>query len=382
MRFTTFIFKNLLRRPVRSLLTSIGVALAVGAVVALLGISQGFERSFAQLLEQRGVDLMVVRAGKTERLTSSLDESIGQRLAGLPGVAVVIPGLMDVVSFPEADLISVPVQGWPLDSPMFDDIQIVAGRRLNPGDQRAVMLGTILARNLGKQADETIEIDMEPFRIVGIYQSFNVYENGSAVMLLSELQRLMDRAGQVTGFQLVLEDSPDKQRAIERVRQAIEALADAQGRPLKLTALATRDYVDSTLQIRIARATAWLTSVIALVIGTVGMLNTMIMSVFERTREIGILRAIGWRRWRIMGMILGESLVLCASGAVAGTLAAVGLTRWLSTFPGAAGYVQGDIPPVVFLQGFALAVLVGLLGGAYPAYRGASLSPTEAIRHE
>lgn len=382
MRFTTFIFKNLLRRPVRSLLTGIGVALAVGAVVALLGISQGFERSFAQLLEQRGVDLMVVRAGKTERLTSSLDESIGQRLAGLPGVAVVIPGLMDVVSFPEADLISVPVQGWPPDSPMFDDIQIVVGRRLRPGDQRAVMLGTILARNLGKEAGETIEIDMEPFRIVGIYQSFNVYENGSAVMLLSELQRLMDRAGQVTGFQLVLEDSPDKQRAIERVRQEIEALADAQGRPLKLTALATRDYVDSTLQIRIARATAWLTSVIALVIGTVGMLNTMIMSVFERTREIGILRAIGWRRWRIMGMILGESLVLCVSGAAVGTLAAVGLTRWLSTFPGAAGYVQGDIPPVVFLQGFALAVLVGLLGGAYPAYRGASLSPTEAIRHE
>ncbi len=382
MRFTTFIFKNLLRRPVRSLLTGVGVALAVGAVVALLGVSSGFEQSFVQLLEQRGVDLMVVRAGKAERLTSTLDESIGRRLAELPDVEVVTPGLMDVVSFPEADLISVPVQGWAPESAMFNDIEIVAGERLKRGDEGAVMLGTILARNLDKEVGETIEIDMEPFRIVGVYRSFNVYENGSAVMLLGELQRLMDRQRQVTGFQLVLEDSPDKQQTIERVRQEIEGLCDSQGRPLKLTALATRDYVDSTLQIRIARATAWLTSVIALVIGTVGMLNTMIMSVFERTREIGILRAIGWRRWRIMGMILGESLVLCVAGAVVGTLAAVGLTRWLSTFPGAAGYVQGDIPPIVFLQGFALAVLVGLLGGCYPAYRGASLSPTEAIRHE
>jgi len=382
MRLTTFILKNLLRRPVRSLLTGIGVALAVGAVVALLGISQGFERSFTQLLEQRGVDMVVVRAGKTERLTSSLDESIGRRLAELPDVETVTAGLMDVVSFPEADLISVAVQGWPPETIMFDDIEIVAGRRLESGDKGSVMLGTILARNMDKKVGETIEIDMEPFRIVGIYQSFNVYENGSAVMLLEDLQRLMDRQGQVTGFQLVLKDSPDKKQAIERVRQQIEALKDDQGRPLKLTALPTRDYVDSTLQIRIARATAWLTSVIALVIGTVGMLNTMIMSVFERTREIGILRAIGWRRWRIMGMILGESLVLCVTGAVAGTLAAVGLTRWLSTFPGAAGYIQGSIPPVVFLQGFALAVLVGLLGGSYPAYRGASLSPTEAIRHE
>jgi len=382
MRLTTFILKNLLRRPVRSLLTGIGVALAVGAVVALVGISQGFERAFVDLLQRRNVDLMVVRAGKTERLTSTLDESIGRRLAELPEVETVIPGLMDMVSFPEADLISVGVQGWPPDSVLFDDIEIVAGRRLEPGDKGAVMLGTILARNLEKKVGDTIEIDMEPFRVVGIYQSFNVYENGSAVMLLSELQHLMDREGQVTGFQVVLKDAPDKARIIERVRQKIEALTDAQGRPLKLAALPTRKYVDSTLQIRIARASAWLTSVVALVIGTVGMLNTMIMSVFERTREIGILRAIGWRRWRIMVTILGESLLLCVAGAVVGSLAAVGLTKWLSTLPRAAGYVQGDIAPVVLAQGFVLAVLVGLLGGAYPAYRGASLSPTEAIRHE
>jgi len=382
MRLTTFILKNLLRRPVRSLLTGIGVALAVGAVVALVGISQGFERAFVDLLQRRNVDLMVVRAGKTERLTSTLDESIGRRLAKLPEVETVIPGLMDMVSFPEADLISVGVQGWPPDSVLFDDIEIVAGRRLEPGDKGAVMLGTILARNLEKKVGDTIEIDMEPFRVVGIYQSFNVYENGSAVMLLSELQHLMDREGQVTGFQVVLKDAPDKARIIERVRQKIEALTDAQGRPLKLAALPTRKYVDSTLQIRIARASAWLTSVVALVIGTVGMLNTMIMSVFERTREIGILRAIGWRRWRIMVTILGESLLLCVAGAVVGSLAAVGLTKWLSTLPRAAGYVQGDIAPVVLAQGFVLAVLVGLLGGAYPAYRGASLSPTEAIRHE
>ena len=70
------------------------------------------------------------------------------------------------------------------------------------------------------------------------------------------------------------------------------------------------------------------------------------------------------------------------AGAVVGTLCAVVLTRWLSTLPTVSGYIQGAIPPVVIAQGFAIAILVGLIGGVYPAYRGASLAPTEAIRHE
>ncbi len=382
MRFTTFILKNVLRRPIRSVLTGIGVALAVGAVVALLGISYGFEKSFAELYEGRDVDLIVLRAGVTERLTSSVDQRVGRRLEGLPGVDAVTAGLMDVVSFPEANLIGVPIQGWAADSFLFDDLKMIEGRRLLANDRRVVMLGIILARNLDKRPGDTIEIEMEPFEVIGVYESFNVFENGSAVLLIEELQELMDRPGQATGFQVVLEDTPDREQARDRLRGQIEDLRDEQGRSLKLAALPTREYVQSTLQIRMAHGMAWLTSAIALVIGAIGMLNTMIMSVFERTSEIGILRAIGWRKPRIMGMILGESLVLCVAGATVGTLGAVVLTRWLSTFPAVSGYIQGVIPPVVFLQGFAIAILVGLIGGVYPAYRGASLAPTEAIRHE
>jgi putative ABC transport system permease protein len=244
------------------------------------------------------------------------------------------------------------------------------------------MLGMVLAKNLGKKPGDKLEIAGQEFEVVGIFESFNVFENGSAVMLLHSLQTLMDRPNQVTGFQVVLEDSPHKKELIKRVRKEINALRSPEGRPWGIEALPTSDYVNSTSQIRMARAMAWMTSVIALVIGAVGVLNTMVMSVFERTREIGILRAIGWGKSRVVRLILYESLLLSVAGAAVGICAAVLLTRALTWWPLVNGMIKGDVAPAVLIEGFFIALAVGLIGGVYPAYRGAHLPPTEALRHE
>jgi putative ABC transport system permease protein len=382
MRFSQFILKNVLQRKARSALTVLGVAVAVTAVVALVGIADGFERSFRDLYEKRGVDLLVVRAGSSEHLSSSVPQQVGEQLRQLPGVRAVSPGLMDVVSFEQANLTSVALQGWTADSFLFDDLRLIGGRRLQVDDEHSVMLGMVLARNLGKTVNDTIEIANRPFTVVGIFESFNPLENGSAVMLIGSLQKLMDRPNQVTGFQVILDDVPDKKALIERVRQEIEALRNPQGRPWGVAATPTRDYVRSTSQIRMAEAMAWMTSIIALAIGAVGVLNTMIMSVFERTREIGILRAIGWRKTRVVRLILYESVLLSIAGAIVGIIAAVVLTHALTLWPMVNGLIRGDVAPAVMIQGFFIALAVGLIGGAYPAYRGAHLLPTEALRHE
>jgi putative ABC transport system permease protein len=382
MRFYQFILKNVLQRKARSALTMVGVAVAVMAVVALVGIADGFESSFRELYERRGVDLIVVRAGSSEHLSSSIPEQVGEQLRRLPGVRAVSPGLMDVVSFPEANLASVPVQGWAPDSFLFDSLKMLDGRRVDTGDDKGVMLGMILARNLGKKPGDTLEIASQLFTVVGVFESFNHLENGSAVMLLSALQTLMDRPHQVTGFQVVVENAPDKKALIEKVRLEIESLRSPQGRLWGIAATPTRDYVSSTSQIRMAQAMAWMTSIIALIIGAVGVLNTMIMSVFERTREIGILRAIGWRKSRVVRLVLYESLMLSVLGAGVGIGSAVLLTRALTWWPLVNGLIKGDVAPAVMVQGFFIALAVGLIGGAYPAYRGAYLLPTEALRHE
>jgi putative ABC transport system permease protein len=127
---------------------------------------------------------------------------------------------------------------------------------------------------------------------------------------------------------------------------------------------------------------AWLTSVIAVVVGTIGVLNTMIMSVVERVGEISLLRAVGWRKSRVVKMLVGESLLLSVAGAVLGTMGAIVLTRWLTTLPAVVDIIPGSIAPSVIAKGFLMALVVGLLGGAYPAFQAARLLPSEGMRHE
>ncbi len=179
----------------------------------------------------------------------------------------------------------------------------------------------------------------------------------------------------MSGFAIIV-DNPGDKVEIQRIRHDIEALGK------NIEATPTAEFVEATPEIQFVHAMAWVTSMVALVIGAVGMLNTMVMSVFERTREIGILRAIGWGRWRVVRMILMESIILSITGGVVGTLGAIALTHTLANQAAVAGMVDPYVAPWVIGVGFLIALCVGLLGAAYPAYRGAQLLPTEALRHE
>jgi putative ABC transport system permease protein len=108
----------------------------------------------------------------------------------------------------------------------------------------------------------------------------------------------------------------------------------------------------------------------------------MMMAVFERTREIAMLRAIGWKRRRVIAMILGEATLLSIAGSILGIMLAVILVRFLANLPASGRLVEGDVSPSVMLQGLVLAVLLGLIGGLYPAWSAAKLPPVEGLRHD
>ncbi len=375
MRLTTLVIRNILRRPARSALTVAGVAVAVAAVVALVGIARGFEGSLRAVYESRGVDLMVIRAGSTQRFSSVLDEKLGEKIAAVPGVVQVSPGLAEVVSSEDTDTSGIVIQGMPLGQGPLDQLNVVAGRRLALGDSRSVMLGKVLAHGLGKSVGQTVEIMKgQAYRVVGIYDASNVFENGSMVMALGELQDFMGRKGEVTHFSVIT--GPKDRQSLESIAARIKALAS------NLDVLSTRQYIETSVEIRTARAAAWLTSTIALVIGAIGMVNTMLTAVFERTRELAILQALGWQNRRIIQMILFEAVLLALAGAALGTLLAVGLTQSLSRLPEAGRLISGDVAPAVIVQGFVLALIVGVVGGIYPALRAIRTLPTEGLRHE
>jgi putative ABC transport system permease protein len=383
MHFAALIWKNLLRRPARSLLTACGVMIATAAVMSLLSVAAALENRNAEVYHSRGVDIVVIRAGVTERLTSNLNESLEERLAALPDVAGVAPALTDMVLLRGEGIVGVPLCGWRRSSFLFDLLEIAEGRLLADTDVWGVMLGNVLAENLARHAGDEMEIEGAAFRIVGVYRSVNVWEGGSAIVRLPDMQELMDRQGQVTEFQIRMQpEAAAEEGRIEALCRQIEELTGDNGQRLGLSAMPTDEHVSSTARIALVHSLAWITSAIALAIGSIGMLNTMMMAVLERTQEIGTLRAIGWRRPRIMRLILGESLALAVLGAAAGTL-----VSWLALFvlrqiPDVRGTILPEMTGVAVSAGVTVTLLFGVFGGGYPAYRGAILLPAEAIHEE
>lgn len=380
MRFEALVFRNVARRRFRTGLTLLALATAMAAIVALLGVSKGFQRSFAEVYDAHAVDVVVSRQGSADRLSSSLDASSAARIAALPAVDRTAGVLLDTLSLEKQGIYGIPTMGVEPGSWLLADYAAApdAGAGAGPlqlASDRDLLVGQNLAERLGVRRGDTVELFDEPYRVAGVFRSRSVWENGSLIMPLTTLQRIADREGQVTYVNVVL------RRPLPRGGISA-AVAEIGGLDPRLLPLATADFVRTDTRMQLAGAMAWMTSIVAMVIGAIGTLNTMMTSVHERTREIGILRAIGWPRRRVVGMILLESCGLAIAAAVLGAVAAIVLTSLLARAPAAAGILRPAIDPPILFQGFAIALGIGLLGAWLPAWRAAGLLPTEAFRDQ
>jgi putative ABC transport system permease protein len=374
MHFASFLYKNLTRRPFRTSLTLLALATAIAAVVALLGITKGFVHAFEEVYSSHSIDVVVSRQGSADRLSSSVDQGFIDRIAELPGVQRAAGVLLDTLSLEDQGVYGVPGMGIEPGSWLLEDYQMRSQVKVDSSQTRRLMLGVHLADRVGLSAGEKLNLFDEPYLVSAVFESRSTWENGSMILPLDQLQELTDRSHQVTYINVMLQPESDAGRA-ERVLGEIESLDP------KLLALTTDEFVSTDTRMQVAAAMAWMTSIVALVIGAISTLNTMMTSVLERTAEIGILRAIGWRRRRVAKMVLLESLGLALTASLIGAGLAILGTYLLSRSQTASGLLTPVIDWRVLAQGLGLAAIIGLFGALLPAWRAASLMPTDAF-HE
>ena len=383
------IARNLLRRKARTLLTAFGIAVGVAAVVALGALADGLIEGYGALSGGSGADLLVVQKDALDIVFSAVDQEVGPTLAGLPGVEQVSEMIYTFAATDGAPYFI--VYGYDPQGFAIRHFQIVEGeplsRRAGQSGGKPLLLGRAAADDLDKQVGDPFRLYESVYRIAGIYETGQPFEDGAAVVLIEDAQALSGKPHQVNALLLKIRDDGDAGGSAassvgptannrERLRQRIEQ------RFPDLVATTSADFEQEQDMLGYVYAFTWSVSLIAVLIGGAGVMNTMLMSVFERTREFGVLRAVGWRPVQVLGMVLGESLVLSALGGVLGTLLGVAAVRAVARVPAIGSMLPGTLSVALLAQGIGVALALGLAGGALPAWRASRLLPAEAMRAE
>ena len=360
------IFKNLWHRKTRTLLTILGISVGVAAVVSLSAFGEGFASGYEKVFTSSDADLMVAQRDAVMVLFSKVDEDIGAEIKRIPGVAEVTGTVTTMVTMTDVPYFI--VSGEDPRGFTIAHYRIIAGGPILRRKQ--ILVGKLTAETFEKEIGEAFRLGGVTYRVAGIYETGTSFEDGGAVMSLEDAQRAFDQRYQVSYFNLRVDDKT----RIDAIKAEIEE------RWPRLAATRSGDPSTQTEMLGMYRSFGLFMGIFAVLVGGLGMMNSTLMSVFERTREIGVLRAIGWRRRRVIGMVFGESMVVSLLGGAVGIGLGVGLTELTKLSPAVASMLEGVITVDIFLQAIGLSVGLGAISGLYPAWRASRLTPAEAMR--
>jgi ABC-type lipoprotein release transport system permease subunit len=343
------------------------IGITVGGIMALEALIDGVTDMMTAMSGDS--EIMVRQAGVADTGLSALDEHIGDKIAIFPGVAHVSGLGFTGTILPDSGTIFL-MFGYAPNEYAIQDFNVVEGGPLT--NNRQILLGRMMANALNKSVGDIVEVGGSRFRVVGIYEAGAAFEEMGGVISLREAQSYMGRPRKVTMYMVKLEDPSQAQEIVNRINTELpDAHASLSG-----------EFVEQMPDMQAMDGMMAAISFLAVAVGGIGVLNTMLMSVLERTREIGVLRALGWRRRRVLGMIINESLLLGLLGGAVGIIVALGLTYLFSLIPMFGSILTPQWDVMIFGRAFTVALLLGLLGGLYPAYRATRLQPIEALRYE
>jgi putative ABC transport system permease protein len=369
MTFFDVITRGLKRRPIRTGLTLLGISLGIAAVVALIGLSRGLVTSWTAGMKERGTDIVVhnMRGSLTPK---PFPAATRDRIAHLPGVAATCMILVDLMSVETAELMIVSGREW--DCFAWENLKLVSGRMPKDQNERAILLGTTAADILKKKVGDTVQIETEELAVVGIVNGGAFVENSSIILSLPMLQQITGNHDQISAIDVRVtpgvNDAGIRSLCAEMSRLIPEARAEPAGQ-----------HIANSEGYRVINGMSWGTSLLAILVGVLGVTNTMLMSVFERKQEIAILLALGWKRSRIVRMILWESLMLGFFGGIIGVLVGIVGVQMMKMAPAIRGLLEPNLSAGLMLMAIAIAVFVGVLSGLYPAWRSSRVEPSLAL---
>lgn len=376
---------SLRHRPLRTALTALGIAVAIASTVVFMSIGEGLRKAFADQLSGLGPELQVSYGEAGDDLfptAPDLPEEYVERLRddaealGLSSVTPVLLWLRGGLSMAQSFVF----EGLPTDVPLdrvFTGAEVIAGRALGPTDEDELVavVGASVASRSGLELGDTLRLNPEAsFEIVGIVSSGAGLLDNLIVVPFSSLRTAMGADDRISAIMIKL-DRPER---ADEVAASIEAAYPDLGVQTQAGALSV---VQDSL--RISDFVRLGISLIALIVGAIAVANTMMMSVFERTREFGVIRAVGAKPSFLFSLVVLESVLLSLLGAAAGVaLGALGA--------GLVNYIANDylglslaaVTPRLVAFAVFVAATTGLLAGLLPAGRAAKVPIAVAIARE
>jgi putative ABC transport system permease protein len=371
MHWLTIPWRALANRPLRSGLTVLGIAIAVASFVAMTGLTAGVLDALEKGFDEPGADLIVSQRGLFALSGGAIPQSLEAKLRSVPFVEDASGVLFNIMTADgEANVIAA---GWPPSSFLWGSAVLKQGRLPAGGESLVAVLGEAIAEILKKSVGDEIALHNQKFRVIGVAHFGSPLNRSMVLVPLSSLQELLSREGLVTFFQVRLR-RPIGPDALTGARTQIAAVAPG---------YAVQDARELTHDLRLNRlltAIAATVSYVILVLAMLGVANTLLMAISERTEEIGVLSAVGWSAQRIVGMILIEGMMMSLVGLIVGVGIGIGFMHIASLSGFASGLLQPFLNVRIVLEVSLAAIAIGGAASCYPAWRAVRMSPAHALR--
>ena len=386
-------FKNLRREGLRTFLTLIGIVIGIAAIVSMVSIGAGLGVAVEQQLDSLGAETILVIPAGIQNIRTTITTSDVRNLNSISGVESVAPiySQSAVMEF-NGEKINVSISATSAeDAEIFDEtgyFEVSEGRDFEKNESTAVLIGNVIANtyferkiNVRKQ----VLINGETYKVIGILapqaQSFGGGpDTGNSVfMSLDGLQRISD--ADEPGIIFVSAAGKD---TVEETSEEIEEYFEKSYGEDSVIVYTTEEILEQVNSL-LGIITIFIMGIasISLIVGGIGIMNAMVTSVLERTKEIGLYKAIGASNGKVLAMFLLEAGFIGLVGGIIGVLLGLGLAGVIAIVGSSFGYALTSVVTVEIVGGgLAFSIIIGMLSGFYPALRASRLDAVEALRYE